>query len=911
MSALPPDEFDEFLVDPDPAEMGKTLSATRRAGLGTRSLRTLRKGQETEFDEFLDDGIVPTRVDNSRNAYTLSMSAVGIALIICGAIVGLYVLLQAAGGNLLGFLSPTATPSPTPTYDAMNAALTRIKPVTSAATLTPLPVEPTERDTLLQEIRGQVSISSPELGPAIDIVQDTAIRRGVTVKTGAGSSAKLLLPDGSIVRIAENTTITLDKLVAEGGNSNIQFILEQGKIWTVVPRTLVAGQDRFAVVIPDGVVTLAGKPSFMSVQWNAENKNGVVTCLDGDDCRLQNELGGVSLTSQTQTETTPGQPPAPAHAIVGDELNGWGLNVPEVITLTPTAVPTQPPVSSLTAVGTQTLVIPVTATAPTVAASLTSVPSRTLPPLSITPSPSFTTGLTASPSASFTVSPTPSVTQTRSQTPTVTLTFTVTANTLTATQTRSQTPTTPTLTQTRSQTPTTPTLTQTRSQTPTTPTLTQTRSQTPTTPTLTQTRSQTPSLTASWTASVTASITPSLTASLTATLTPSFTATVTPSFTATHTLSPTPTSTATHTATITFTPTYTFTPTVTPTPTPTSFRDYAPSWGSNGKIAFISERLGGTPMVFSMDSDGSNEIAVAPSLTAPASQPKWRPAVGEVLAWLFNDGDSEIQIWDYASATPTAQTNNSLNETSLVWSNDGQKYVYVDTTVGNGDIYVANWDGSGTPVAIASHGAADSQPIWSADNSEIVFVSERGGSKEIWKANADGSGSAAQVTNMSTSGMVNHSPAWQLGARRIAFVSENSSTGVGGVYVIDFDSVTLPVNEADFGTAISSAINTYHSQLVWSPDGTKLAWVALENEDPPGIECKNIYVFDGLQVLGLTGDGSCWVEGNNFDPAWSPDGSQIAFTSDRAATWSSPSPRSEIYVVPSDDSGNATLLTDY
>ncbi|HUN22174.1 MAG TPA: FecR domain-containing protein [Anaerolineales bacterium] len=891
MSALPPDEFDEFLVDPDPSEMGKTVSATRRAGLGTRSLRTLRKGQETEFDEFLDDGIVPTGVDSTRNAYTLGMSAVGIALIICGAIVGLFVLLQASGGNLLSFLSPTATPSPTPTYDAMNAALTRIKPVTSAATNTPLPAEPTEKDTLLQEIRGQVSISSPELGPAIDILQDTAIRRGVTVKTGAGSSAKLLLPDGSIVRIAENTTVTLDKLITDSGNSNIQLVLEQGKIWTVVPRTLVAGQDRFAVVIPAGVVTLAGKPSFMSVQWNAENKSGIVTCLDGEDCRLQNELGGVSLTSQTQTETTPGQPPAPAHAIMEDELSGWGLNVPEVITLTPTAVPTQPPVSSLTAEGTRTLVIPATATAATVAASLTIAPSRTLPPLSVTPSPSAsstassTASFTVSPTASFTVSPTPSITQTRSITPTFTPTFTLTTNT-------------PTFT---------PTFTQTRSLTPTfTPTFTQTRSLTPSTPTVTQTRSITPSLTASITASLTATLTPSFTA----TSTPSFTATSTPSFTATPTPSLTPTWTATFTATLTFTPTATFTPTVTPTPTPTGHKDYAPSWGANGKIAFISERLGGTPMVFSMSSDGSNETVVAPSLTAPASRPQWRPAVGEMLAWLFNDGDSEIQIWDYASATPVTQTANSLGETSLAWSSDGMKYVYVDSSVGNGDIYVANWDGSGM-IAIAAHSAADSQPTWSTNNSEIVFVSERDGSKEIWKANADGSGSPTQITNTSTSGIVNHSPAWQPGVQRLAFVSEDTSTGTGGVYVIDFDSATLPVNEAGFGTAISNAVNTYHGQLVWSPDGAKLAWVALESENPPAFDCKNIYVFDGVQVLGLTGSGSCWIEGNNFDPAWSPDGSQIAFTSDRAATWSFPSSRREIYVVPSNGSGSATLLTDY
>jgi TolB protein len=75
--------------------------------------------------------------------------------------------------------------------------------------------------------------------------------------------------------------------------------------------------------------------------------------------------------------------------------------------------------------------------------------------------------------------------------------------------------------------------------------------------------------------------------------------------------------------------------------------------------------------------------------------------------------------------------------------------------------------------------------------------------------------------------------------------------------------------------------------LVWSPDGRYLATVFHVNAEVPDIY--RIDVASG-ETLNLS-DNPAWDQ----EPAWSPDGSLIAFTSNRDGNW-------EIYVMAADGS---------
>ena len=171
-------------------------------------------------------------------------------------------------------------------------------------------------------------------------------------------------------------------MTAANTNPEMQLHLEFGKLWIHIPYTVQPGQSRFAVVLPDGVVNIAGKASFFSTEWNPASELLILTCLEGDDCRYQNEKGGVSLRSLQQTEASKGQAPSMAHAIEQLELDAWNSNMPEVQRLTPTVPPTETPTETATPSETATSIATATATttaSPSVTLSLIHISEPTRP----------------------------------------------------------------------------------------------------------------------------------------------------------------------------------------------------------------------------------------------------------------------------------------------------------------------------------------------------------------------------------------------------------------------------------------------------------------------------------------------------------------------------------------------------
>jgi uncharacterized repeat protein (TIGR01451 family) len=119
---------------------------------------------------------------------------------------------------------------------------------------------------------------------------------------------------------------------------------------------------------------------------------------------------------------------------------------------------------------------------------------------------------------------------------------------------------------------------------------------------------------------------------------------------------------------------------------------------------------------------------------------------------------------------------------------------------------------------------------------------------------------------------------------KIVFTSTRDG---GGIFVMDADGANVQKLTSTFGTNCS-----------WSADGAKIAFSAFVGTEADG----NVEIF----VMNADGTGQTQVTtaaGNDFGPSWSPDGTKIAFYSDRSGN-------NEIYVMNADGSSVVNLTNN-
>jgi hypothetical protein len=255
-------------------------------------------------------------------------------------------------------------------------------------------------------------------------------------------------------------------------------------------------------------------------------------------------------------------------------------------------------------------------------------------------------------------------------------------------------------------------------------------------------------------------------------------------------------------------------------------------------------------------------------------------------------------------------------------------------TSSGGDINVINLDGSG--MRTVAHGL---DPAWSPDGKMIAFTKWVDG-PGLYVVNADGTG-GRRLYAMNDA----KSPAWSPDGTMVAVTTRDSkmSTIRFGKYSYSFDKdswmifavpvaggdiVPVPVDgeyyafsptwsstgfiayRGNRGIYVTSLAKDAQAGVVgntprpdspvWSPDGTRLAFMMIQNDH------WDIFVMnpDGTNEKILTPPPPFLTRVfNNVAPAWSPDGKYLAFLSDREGVdnW-------HVYVMNADGSDQRPLL---
>ena len=234
--------------------------------------------------------------------------------------------------------------------------------------------------------------------------------------------------------------------------------------------------------------------------------------------------------------------------------------------------------------------------------------------------------------------------------------------------------------------------------------------------------------------------------------------------------------------------------------------------------------------------------------------------------------------------------------------------VFEWTVSGNQDLYVVGALG-GAPRRITTDPHVDALPRWTADGTRIVFTSDRAGNWQVYDVDAMGGPARRLRTNPHREWQAEPSP----DGRGLAFLSNEG--GPESLYVMDLATRAqrMLVRHGRRTGLGNPSWSRDSRRIVFSTNwakgfGIHLVEVATGAEQPltraHPTGCEPRLHPDGTRVLyvhrGGQGDQSRLVEHEiatgrekvlvgwpalNYNPAYAPDGSEVAFTSNITGEW--------------------------
>jgi len=319
----------------------------------------------------------------------------------------------------------------------------------------------------------------------------------------------------------------------------------------------------------------------------------------------------------------------------------------------------------------------------------------------------------------------------------------------------------------------------------------------------------------------------------------------------------------------------------------------------NGKIAFVAATEAGYE-IYLLDCTNNNILRLtdnecidySPVFSPDGSKIAFESdrdySAGEEIYIMDADGKNQVRL---------TYTNPLSRDRSPVFTHDGSKIVFVSNRDGedNQEIYRMDITGS-NQINLTNSSGNDVNPVFSPDNTEIAYVSNHDDVNVygIYKMNTDGSGKIRLAS-------VGQSPDFSPDGKHIVFNAMIQNPDWNDeIFIMNTDgSNKLRISDYPGST------DRHDRNPKFSPDGSTIIfesfqrYVHISNPNP---ELYMIRINEGKTVVKLSSNG--------FSPAFSPDGSKIAYLSPQYPPWICP----EIRIMDIAGSNNAIIYnncTDY